>query len=302
MTHAIAHTQMLPYYPKYTYKKVDRTRKRSRGRHQSLSTCALSKHLPPKPKKNMHLELLHVGDDDFPDLIAALWESYEDPAQPFFRIYCPIFNNDREKSLADSTEFFHEEYRNEFPESQWLKVVDTDADNKIVGAALWKIHQKDPFEGYKEENVVADWYPEGTMRRELANRFLRDVTAPRAKKARRPHIFLNVAFTIPSYRRRGVSSLFLQWGLDKADAMGLECWLDATNYGRQVYERRGFISVDSRDIWPSMPEGLSEEDRKEFEIARKETLPAPNSCMWRPKGGVYIEGVTEKPWEVKEQS
>ncbi|KAF3480077.1 uncharacterized protein GIQ15_05424 [Arthroderma uncinatum] len=245
----------------------------------------------------MHLEHLPLGDADFPELTRALWEAYETPHQPFFRAYCPILNNDREKSIANSERLFEEEYRGEFPKAQWMKVVDTDADNKIVGAALWKIYETDPFEGYDEEKVVADWHPEGSMGRVVATGFLRGVTAPRAKMARRPHIFLNIAFTIPSYRRRGVGALFLQWGVDKADAMGLECWLDATDYGRPVYERYGFINVDDRHIESPMPEGLSETEMKEFEAARAEMLPAHNSCMWRPKGGVYTEGVTEKPWE-----
>ncbi|KAM5442312.1 hypothetical protein MferCBS31731_002687 [Microsporum ferrugineum] len=250
----------------------------------------------------MHLEQQLVGEADFPELITALWEAYEEPHQKFFRVYCPIFNNDREKSLADSITFFQEEYRSSFPESQWTKVVDTDANNRIAGAALWKIHQTNPFENYNEDKVTADWYPEGSMERLIATKYLRDITAPRAKKARRPHIFLNIAFTVPSYRRHGVGSLFLQWGLDKAEEMGLECWLDATPYGRPVYERRGFICTDAWDVDCPMPEGLSEEKKREFEAAREQLLPVPNACMWRPKGGVYIEGVTEKPWETKDQA
>lgn len=264
----------------------------------------------------MRLELQLVGEDDFPELVTALWEAYEEPHQKFFRIFCPIFNNDREKSLVDSIKFFQEEYRNEFPVAQWVKVVDADVNNKIAGAALWKIHQKNPYETYDEGKVVADWYPEGSMERIIANKYLRDTTAPRAKKARRPHVckyqvvlyspgdkancllsVLNIAFTIPSYRKRGVSSLFLKWGLDKAEELNFECWLDATPYGRPVYERRGFIVTDAWSVDCPMPEGLSEEKQKEFQEARERLLPVDNACMWRPRGGVYIEGVTKKPWE-----
>ena len=48
-----------------------------------------------------------IPDVDFKELIACEWESYENPLQTFFRLFCPIRGTGphaREESLAECTE------------------------------------------------------------------------------------------------------------------------------------------------------------------------------------------------------
>lgn len=89
----------------------------------------------------------------------------------------------------------------------------------------------------------------------------------------------------------------MRWGTEKADEMGLEAWLDSTDIGLNVYEKYGFIRVSDRYLDPEMPSDLSAEDQAELESLRTLIPPSHNTCMWRPKGGKYVDGVTVKPWE-----
>lgn len=44
----------------------------------------------------------------------------------------------------------------------------------------------------------------------------------------------------PTHQRRGVGSQLVQWGTTRADADGLEAYLDATPKGAPIYKRLGF--------------------------------------------------------------
>ena len=89
--------------------------------------------------------------------------------------------------------------------------------------------------------------------------------------------------------------MFMKWGIEKADSMGMEAWLDSTDIGRRSYERYGFVVVVDRYLDPPMPDNLSEEDQTEWKRIREMIPPSHNCTMWRPKGGKYIEGITAKP-------
>ena len=44
----------------------------------------------------------------------------------------------------------------------------------------------------------------------------------------------------PAYRRRGISAMMVQWGLDRAQEMGMEMFVEASWHWSQVYRRFGF--------------------------------------------------------------
>ena len=47
--------------------------------------------------------------------------------------------------------------------------------------------------------------------------------------------------TLPSYRRKGVASLLVDWGVQQADRDGLGCFVDASDEGVPVYRKFGFV-------------------------------------------------------------
>jgi hypothetical protein len=127
-------------------------------------------------------------DVDFKELIACEWESYENPFQTFFRLFCPIRGTGpqaREESLRECTERQLEWHRSD-PTSYWQKVTDV-ATGKIIAGALWKIYPTNPFEHLDLDHGEAYWFPEGGQR-DFVNRALELFDAPRANMGQRPQV------------------------------------------------------------------------------------------------------------------
>ncbi|KAH7253173.1 hypothetical protein FSOLCH5_013968 [Fusarium solani] len=239
----------------------------------------------------MTFKLLEVDlASDFDQVIECQWASYEKPYQPFFRLFCPLLGDGpsaREESLKESTArqlVWHDTDST----SYWGKVVDDDG--TIVGACLWKICPTNPFEDYNAHED-ADWHPEGE-RREYVSRCLEQFDLPRSKMGARPQVYLNILYTHPDYRRQGVADMILNWGKKKADKMGVEMWLDATELGVPVYKKHGFTVVNVNRLQPTKAE-----PGEEWMEIEKELQPMTFWQMWRPAGGDYVEGKSIKPWE-----
>ncbi|KAF2651746.1 hypothetical protein K491DRAFT_665038 [Lophiostoma macrostomum CBS 122681] len=64
-----------------------------------------------------------------------------------------------------------------------------------------------------------------------------------AEMGRRGHIPLLA--TSEKHRRLGAASLLVQWGIEKSEAMGLPCYLQASEQGRRLYQHYGFEIVSS---------------------------------------------------------
>jgi hypothetical protein len=86
--------------------------------------------------------------------------------------------------------------------------------------------------------------------------------------------------------------MLMDWGIQQADQKSLETYIDATNIGRPLYAKYGFLegpkiefALDSLEETPR---------RKELE---KELLPFEWWPMFRPVGGKYEDGQALLPWE-----
>jgi GNAT superfamily N-acetyltransferase len=65
-------------------------------------------------------------------------------------------------------------------------------------------------------------------------------------------------FTDPKHQRRGVGTKLLKWGVERADEMGAEMFLEATQIGRHMYEQNGFqvtqhVIVQVPEKWAHKP-------------------------------------------------
>lgn len=231
----------------------------------------------------MVLKLDFVDDGDFSDLIAAEWEGFENPLQRIFRLYCPVVDNDRAKSLAANTQRElegHQKARsNPDVESIWFKVVDTDAGNKIVGGAAWVFLKKYPRTN-KGPSAV-ERHPEGGSRI-FAKLAFEQIETLEEHKGTRPHATLGSFFTIPAYRRRGIGNMLMKAGIERIDELGMESFIEASSSGMLVYEKNGYIKVQHLDINPNRPEGLSDKEIAEWENTASAILPAGVTLMHRP--------------------
>jgi predicted N-acetyltransferase YhbS len=57
-------------------------------------------------------------------------------------------------------------------------------------------------------------------------------------------------FVDEAYRRKGVGSMLLKWGIDTARKMDVEGWLNATLLGKPLYEKFGFKVVKENQLVP----------------------------------------------------
>ena len=99
--------------------------------------------------------------------------------------------------------------------------------------------------------------------------------------------------THSEYRRRGASLMMMKWGLDKADAMGLDSFVEATEAGYEMYKAAGFITVD--EFWADTKTDAPTQEWKSLKEELK--FPMHGYFMWRPPGGKYEKGSTKFPWE-----
>jgi Acetyltransferase (GNAT) domain len=61
----------------------------------------------------------------------------------------------------------------------------------------------------------------------------------------RPHWYLEMISSRRAYQGQGGGGMLIRWGVEKADADKVECFLDATPDGKPVYERYGFKTLQS---------------------------------------------------------
>ena len=84
--------------------------------------------------------------------------------------------------------------------------------------------------------------------------------------------------------------MMVQWGVDKADELNCDSFIEASWQGRQVYEKFGFMYTDEYRTRRTDPE--PDEAWKELE----EKHPFMARWMWRPKQGKH-DGKEVWPWE-----
>ncbi|KAI2625648.1 hypothetical protein GGR54DRAFT_637427 [Hypoxylon sp. NC1633] len=229
----------------------------------------------------MPLELQDADPtSDFPALSRALFEAYEDPWQPFFHAYFPIHwkgQEAREAAIQEAATLTGK------------KIVDTETGD-IASGALWNIYRENPFA--ESQNLPATWFPNDGSR-DFAEQLIERHGQPRAEVGQRPHLYLFILFTHPKYRRRGSAQRVLDWGIKKADELGLELFLDATPMGRPLYEKNGLVLIKKNVIAPQ-----TDNPGDAWREIETRVGSSTHYLMWPPAGG-YKDGITVKPWEAK---
>lgn len=79
---------------------------------------------------------------------------------------------------------------------------------------------------------------------------------------------LGMCYTDPQYRRRGAATMLLDWGIQKADELGVEIFFDSTPWAVPFYIKAGFVKID--DVFLDMHMDDPSEEWREWE---KRILP-----------------------------
>ncbi len=108
----------------------------------------------------MPLQLHRVTSDaEFNELVQCVCESYAAPVNRLWR----LFRHDPSPAgFIELRDRLIREFRAD-PNACWLRVVDTDIGDKVVGAALWNTYTENPYPVFKEHPMEAEWWPEGEL-------------------------------------------------------------------------------------------------------------------------------------------
>lgn len=254
----------------------------------------------------MPFKLLKVREDAEFDELMSVWRTSF--TKPLCKLW-PLFTGDRTPLSISPNESMRLEYTNRFiawhrsdPTSTWLKVIDEDT-QKVVGGGRWSIYEGNPYDVEGCHKVEAVWWPEGGERA-VASGLLARFLESAVVNMNRPHVcklfsslqvfitvlctaiydddvprsfnssVLNILFTHPEYRGKGVASLVMKWGLEHADERGMESYIEATDLGKPVYEKFGFKVIDTREL------RLGKEE-VEYQGVEEELLPFKWWSMYR---------------------
>lgn len=206
----------------------------------------------------MPLEIHPATPDDAPRLSEIFFTAFTDPFSQ--RMFPPSTPEVHEWWTAK----FIEDCTNPSSGDILLKVVDRDdaSGQEVIAAfAIWNVPPADDPSAVNSIQLDLPKFPESSDRG-LCEQFFGRMTELRERfvGGRRHYcmfhmhclvglgcfdmlillIDLDMLGAHPDYHGRGIGSMLLKWGLDRADQEGLETYLSASPSGRPLYEKRGF--------------------------------------------------------------
>jgi hypothetical protein len=98
---------------------------------------------------------------------------------------------------------------------------------------------------------------------------------------------------LPSKRRSGVASSMMSWGLQKAEELDLECFLEASLLGKRLYERFDFIALMSMVVNTDKKNPSQTWTRLQSQYS-----PITVTLMWRPRPSDIHAGTVKSFWDV----
>lgn len=102
---------------------------------------------------------------------------------------------------------------------------------------------------------------------------------------------------IPEYRRKGGAEAVMDFFLNRADSLSLECYLEGSEMGAPLYLQKGFLLLEYPVLsFRYYPSENQESRSDEWDPLVRKLQEEPIAIMWRPIKGEYEKGKTVLPW------
>ncbi|KAF1973988.1 hypothetical protein BU23DRAFT_462763 [Bimuria novae-zelandiae CBS 107.79] len=126
------------------------------------------------------------------------------------------------------------------PDIVYLKLIDTDDNDKMIAGAKWRVNEKE-----RTEEQIQSMLPVPDEEDSPAARDFKDYLHRVRKEFMdvKPFYFLQMLITDPDHQRRGAGRMLVNWGCSRADKAGLPSFLEASDAGKPLYRSCGFSPV-----------------------------------------------------------
>lgn len=115
---------------------------------------------------------------------------------------------------------------------------DSSSQDQIIAWSKWNSPSPKPL-----DTDLPKW-PDGADV-EIADHFFGNLFTRRKRiMGERKHWYLELLATKPNWQGKGAAGKLVRWGLEKADADGLETYIEASPDGKPIYEHFGFKEIE----------------------------------------------------------
>jgi GNAT superfamily N-acetyltransferase len=201
---------------------------------------------PGTMASNLKIELAH--EEDIEELISIISPSFQNvPVEVL------MFGEPTPENLSNVAAQHLESWRIHAKESSLhcaIKCVHTDpetGETEITACAEWFTYDRErtPEQYLPAPHLLGvSWLPDGPDKQK-ALKFNQPIVDKRNHwMGGRPHAVLRYMAVAPSWRRKGIASMCVQWGIERCRELGIPAYLEASDEGAPVYEKLGFEKVD----------------------------------------------------------
>jgi GNAT superfamily N-acetyltransferase len=191
----------------------------------------------------MPIELHPMTEADVDAHLDIMWASF---GPDLMSVFYPrgMSASDRAHMKADTLKALRKSKPTE--QTVYIKAIDTDlpASNQIVSTAKWQIYPRqrtdEELDRDAEEGGRENMFSEGANVEAMKAFFAELVEKRRERFGGEPYVLLSVLVVHPDHQRRGLGARQLQWGLDKADELGVQAYLESSPKGKGLYAKYGF--------------------------------------------------------------
>ncbi|KAI0410705.1 hypothetical protein F5X98DRAFT_381504 [Xylaria grammica] len=223
---------------------------------------------------------------DFDEILPMLYVAFGEPYNSLRRWFMPVHTT--VEAAIEASKQRTLKHWNHSDHLHWLKVTDSET-GKIVGAAEWDIREQIENPGEPQKPIEAHWHIEGTDEKAFAGKLLTSLKGFMKERMTRPHLELEQLVVHPDHREKGVGTLLVKWGNEKADELGLESCVESVPFAVPIYERLGYGNVDSLN--PDVAIQNPSPKWREYEADDLRLF-----LLWRPAGHDFRASEDKAPW------